>query len=209
MNLHQRLIEVRKSVEYLKKDASGHQFKYVSSSQTLGTLRKSMDEQGVLLVPSVLSKEISMKPTKNGTERFFTELSMRFTWVNAEKPEEAISCDWYGQGLDDGEKGVGKALTYAEKYFLLKFFNIATDADDPDSFQDRVERTAGSTARQEEQDRKDLERAMSLVNSCKSADELTALWKKHAKEWAEFVFYENIKSAVASRGSDLKGAANG
>ena len=28
-----------------------------------------------------------------------------------------------------GEKGVGKALTYGKKYFLLKFFNIATDKD--------------------------------------------------------------------------------
>ena len=34
---------------------------------------------------------------------------------------------------------MGKALTYGEKYFLLKFFNIATDKDDPDSFQRKQE----------------------------------------------------------------------
>src|SRR5690606_10249645 len=51
---------------------------------------------------------------------------------------------WYGQGIDiAGEKGVGKALTYAEKYYLLKTFNIATDKDDPDSFQDKQEGTNG------------------------------------------------------------------
>lgn len=44
---------------------------------------------------------------------------------------------WYAQGLDvEGEKGVGKLLTYGEKYLFLKLFNIATDKDDPDSFQD-------------------------------------------------------------------------
>lgn len=33
---------------------------------------------------------------------------------------------------------VGKALTYAEKYFLLKTFNIATNGgSDPDSFQEK------------------------------------------------------------------------
>jgi hypothetical protein len=30
-------------------------------------------------------------------------------------------------------------MTYAEKYFLLKFFNIATDKDDTDSFQKKNE----------------------------------------------------------------------
>ena len=69
----------------------------------------------------------------------FTELDLEFTWINAENPEETIVCPWYGQGVDSGEKGVGKALTYAEKYFILKQFNIATDKDDPDSFQKKAE----------------------------------------------------------------------
>jgi hypothetical protein len=52
-----------------------------------------------------------------------------------------ITCTWYGQGVDiAGEKGVGKAMTYAEKYFMLKFFNIPTDKDDPDSFQDKLDK---------------------------------------------------------------------
>jgi hypothetical protein len=47
---------------------------------------------------------------------------------------------FYAQGVDiAGEKGVGKALTYGEKYFLLKTFNIATDKDDPDAFQEKAE----------------------------------------------------------------------
>lgn len=31
------------------------------------------------------------------------------------------------------EKGLGSALTYAERYFLLKYFHIATDEDDIDN----------------------------------------------------------------------------
>lgn len=38
-------------------------------------------------------------------------------------------------------EGIGKALTYAEKYFLLKQFNIPTDNDDPDSFQQRSDQS--------------------------------------------------------------------
>jgi hypothetical protein len=69
-----------------------------------------------------------------------TELDLEFTWINADKPEETVTvCPWYGQGVDNSEKGVGKSLTYAEKYFILKTFNIPTDKDDPDSFQEKSE----------------------------------------------------------------------
>jgi hypothetical protein len=139
MNIYQKLIEVRKSCEYLKKDNAGFQFKYVSSSQTLGTLRAAMDTHQLLLVPRVTSHETRDHTTKKGEHEYFTIATMSFTWINAEKPEEQIECPWLGQGLDNGEKGVGKAMTYAEKYFLLKFFNIATDKDDPDSFQKKNE----------------------------------------------------------------------
>lgn len=137
MNIYQKLVEVRKSCQYLKKDNQGYQFQYVSSSQTLGTLRSAMDEHGLLLVPSVNSFDIREHKTRKGDVENYTILDMTFTWINAEKPDEQVVCNWTGQGLDNGEKGVGKALTYAEKYFLLKFFNIATDRDDPDSFQQR------------------------------------------------------------------------
>lgn len=135
MNIFEKLIEVRKVVPYLQKDTAGYQFKYVSSSQTLGALREKMDEMGLLLVPKIVKVRVSDHQTKSGNQEYFTEIWSHFTWVNAEKPEETVKCPWYGQGLDSGEKGVGKAATYAEKYFLLKFFNIATDKDDPDAQQ--------------------------------------------------------------------------
>lgn len=149
MNIWQKLIEVRKEVPYLQKENAGQQYKYVSSSQVLGNCKKKMDELGLLLIPAVISHKVSESviekmghdgfPEKR-TTTYFTELDMSFTWVNAEKPEETIACTWYGQGVDiAGEKGVGKAMTYAEKYFLLKFFNIATDKDDPDSFQRKMD----------------------------------------------------------------------
>ncbi len=139
LNIYQKLIEVRKTVEYLKKDTQGQQFKFVSSSQTLGSLRKAMDKQGLLLIPSIVGKETRDHSTQKENHEYFTILYMKYIWINADNPEETITCYWTGQGLDPGEKGVGKALTYAEKYFMLKFFNIATDKDDPDNFQKRLD----------------------------------------------------------------------
>lgn len=139
MNIYQKLVEVRKSVPYLQKSADGPQFKYVSSSQVLANVKAKMDELNLLLIPRITKHEVReyIKGDK-GTVTYFTELEIEFTWINADAPEEKVSCEWYGQGIDiAGEKGVGKALTYAEKYFMLKFFNIPTDKDDPDSFQDK------------------------------------------------------------------------
>lgn len=145
MNIYEKLVEVRKSVPYLKKSNTGYQFKYVSSSQALSAARAKIDKLGLLLIPNVLEahySELCRRKNEKGNEtvELITELKIEYTWLNAENPEEKITVLWYGQGVDTaGEKGVGKALTYAEKYFLLKFFNIATDKDDPDSFKEKLE----------------------------------------------------------------------
>lgn len=57
---------------------------------------------------------------------------MRFTWVDidtGEKDENLFGAN----GQNDWEKGLGGALTYGERYFLLKYFHIATDEDDIDN----------------------------------------------------------------------------
>lgn len=149
MNIYQKLIEVRKAVPYIQKADTGAQYSYTGSSRVLAAVRDKLDELGLLLVPAVtnhnlLLSEIEFKnesgnPTKR-TTTYFTELEMTMTWINADNPEEKIECGWYAQGVDiAGEKGVGKALTYGEKYFMLKFFNIPTDKDDPDAFQAKHE----------------------------------------------------------------------
>jgi hypothetical protein len=107
-----------------------------------------MDELGLLLMVKVIGHNVQAETVENKdkydklkkTTTYFTELDLEFTWINAEKPEETLTMPFYAQGVDiAGEKGVGKALTYGEKYFLLKTFNIATDKDDPDSFQEKAE----------------------------------------------------------------------
>lgn len=143
LNLWQKMVEIRKVVTYLQKENDGAQYKYVSSSQVLTAVRAKMDELCVVLVPSIVSHKVGEsvieffdskdRPSKR-TTTYFTELDMSMTWVNGDNPSEKIECSWYAQGVDiAGEKGVGKALTYGEKYFMLRFFNIPTDKDDPDA----------------------------------------------------------------------------
>lgn len=150
LNIYQRLLEVRKAVSYLKKESESSQYKFTGSAQVLASVREIINEQGLLLIPRITDKNLltetieftdGNRPKKTTT--YFTELTMTMTWVNTDNPEEKIECPWYSQGVDiAGEKGVGKALTYGEKYFILKFFNIPTDKDDPDTFQKKYEQKA-------------------------------------------------------------------
>lgn len=59
---------------------------------------------------------------------------MRFTWIDCATGETDVNL-FGANGQNDWEKGLGSALTYAERYFLLKYFHIATDEDDIDNDQ--------------------------------------------------------------------------
>ena len=139
MNIYQKMVEIRKVVPYLQKAANGPQYQYVSSSQTVSSVRDLLNEHGIFLKTEMLEQQLTEFKTAKGALQFMTVIKMRFTWINAENPEEQIVTLWEGQGVDNGEKGIGKAATYAEKYFILKTFNIPTDKDDPDAYQAKVE----------------------------------------------------------------------
>lgn len=185
MNIYQKLIEVRKAVPYLQKEANGPQYKYVSSSQVLAALKAKMDDLHLLLIPRVTSHHVTEQTVENKdkydnikkTTTYFTELDVLMTWVDADNPEEKIECPWYGQGVDiAGEKGVGKALTYAEKYFMLKFFNIPTDKDDPDSFQ---ERNAANDNTPKETTNKETPQTTKQENNQQEPGQVICTLKKH------------------------------
>lgn len=139
MNLYQKLVELQKCAASFEKDSKGYGYTYVSGAQVLNAIKKKKDELGLLLVPAVQNpQEVSKHEYKNekGREKvdFVVRGEMVYKWINAEKPEEALVVPWqyFGQ-QDDISKAFGSALTYSERYFLLKFLGVPTDEDDPDA----------------------------------------------------------------------------
>lgn len=51
--------------------------------------------------------------------------------IDLDAPTAFIDVETFGRGLDPGDKGFGKASTYARKYALLNAYKIAT-GEDPD-----------------------------------------------------------------------------
>lgn len=141
MNLFEKIVEVRKSIEGFGKDKKGYGYEYVSGNQVLSKIKDKMNELKLILSPSCLTSNHETFEYRNnkGEEKtdFIVWGEMEYKWIDAENNEERRETlrekwQYYGQ-QDDISKAFGSALTYSERYYLLKFFGIPTDADDPDS----------------------------------------------------------------------------
>jgi len=135
MNLFQKLLEIQKRVVGLGKDSKSFGYQYVSGSKVLEHIKPLMNEFGIILKQEVLDIENTRQDytTKNGLKsEILTKATMRFTWIDCETVEKDENY-FAANGQNDWEKGLGSALTYAERYFLLKYFHISTDEDDIDN----------------------------------------------------------------------------
>lgn len=73
--------------------------------------------------------EYQGKVTKKTT--FMTRIETVYRFVNIEKPDEYIETTTFAEGIDTQDKGSGKAMTYGDKYALMKAYKIST-GEDPD-----------------------------------------------------------------------------
>ena len=142
MNLYQKIVAVRKVAGSFSKDAKGFNYKYVSGNQVLGKITEKMNELNLLLFPTANLGEHHEYQYKTSKGKDVTAIvvsgEMSYTWVNGDEPAETHTLSWayYGQN-EDISKAFGSALTYSERYFLLKCLGLPTDEDDPDSKGDK------------------------------------------------------------------------
>jgi len=107
-------------------------YKAVGEADVLRPVKELEKKYGIYSYPS--SREVIDKGTitnSKGTTSLFMRVETIYTFVNIENPEEKISVTTYGDGVDTQDKAPGKAMTYGDKYALLKAYKIVT-GDDPD-----------------------------------------------------------------------------
>jgi hypothetical protein len=137
MKIYEKLLTIQKRINGLGKDKATYNYKYVTGDKLLGEIKPMMNDLGLLLKQEVLSIENTRQDystSKGSKSEILSKIMMRFTWVDVESGEKDENL-FGANGQNDWDKGVGSALTYAERYFLLKYFHIATDEDDIDNDQ--------------------------------------------------------------------------
>jgi hypothetical protein len=134
MSVYKKLSTIQAAMRSLAANAEGQtgqaKYGYVSGSKLLGFLRPLMDKEHLILSQEVV--DIKNEPisymTRNGEKtEMFTTLKIRFTWIDSED-ETTLVNEFYANGMNAWDKGLGSALTYAERYYLMKWKSLALKA---------------------------------------------------------------------------------
>lgn len=124
-NVYQRVLAIMEELDYIQKgdkQGGGLQYKFVSHDQVTSAIHPLLVKHRILIIPN--SEEIKQDGNR-------TTIKLGLAFVNADNPTDAFVTYWYGYGVDGSDKGVGKAVSYAYKYAVLKTFALET-GDDPD-----------------------------------------------------------------------------
>lgn len=140
MNIYQKMSDITAEITAVAKNLNvgwgKNQYKAVGEADVLAAVKPIEAKHGVYSYP--LARKIvesgvltSIKADGSETKQQFMRLETIYRFVNVENPDEYIDITTYGDGVDSQDKAPGKAMTYGDKYALLKAYKIIT-GDDPD-----------------------------------------------------------------------------
>lgn len=139
-NIYERIQAVSEAVKNVEKNlvvgTGNSAYKAVADMDVLLKVKEAEKANGIISIPvrqELVKSEVLRTAGQNGYEKitYVDIVKMVVRIVNISKPDEFVEVESYGRGLDAGDKGFGKASTYARKYALLNAYKIAT-GEDPD-----------------------------------------------------------------------------
>ena len=143
LNIYEKLQLITNEVGYVSKNlevgVGKNKYNAVGEADILKAVKEKETQYRVYSYP--ISREIvetnnyTTTSTYNDEVKEKLQLFMRikvvYRFVNIDKPDEYIEITSFGDGVDSQDKCPGKAMTYADKYALMKAYKIIT-GDDPD-----------------------------------------------------------------------------
>ena len=144
LNIYERLSLITDEIGVIEKNLNvqvnkNASYKAVSERDVLDAVKPIERKYRVYSYPvkrEIIDKDTLVKESEyNGnvtrTNTLFMRIDTTYRFVNIDKPDEYMETTVYGDGLDTGDKAPGKAMTYADKYALMKAYKLST-GDDPD-----------------------------------------------------------------------------
>ena len=215
MNIFEKINEVMKRIEYLTKDDKVSfgttQYKAISEEKVTTAVRNEMVNVGIVIIP--IEQEMNvvelMRTEKSVNQR--TDVNTKYRIQNIDDVNDYIIASSSGSGVDTQDKGVGKAMTYAYKYLLLRTFAIPT-GEDPDKISsaeidDRIAKEKATTQNKTENSEKQQTISQTMGKALKDSiknneipnevviDELKKLGHSKLNE-LELVELMNFKKAI-------------
>ena len=144
MNIYEKLLAIEAELQTVAKNLNvetgkGRGYRAVSERDIIDAVKPLEAKYKVYSYPKSrrmlrdetyeTENEYQGKVTKKTT--FYKLIEVTYVFVNAEDPKDIVETTAYAEGIDSQDKGCGKAMTYADKYALMKIYKIST-GDDPD-----------------------------------------------------------------------------
>ncbi len=193
-NIVRKLSEVMAEVDRIPKNGRNdfHKYDYATEADIVSAVRAAMAKRQLMLVPSVVSKEL-----RTDGKSPIVVLTVRFSAMDGESGE-VITFDVVGEGQDAGDKGSYKAMTGATKYALLKLFLIPT-GDDPE--EDERPSSRGNHQTQPRESAQPKAQPQQTQSGPAPYDQIVAAAKEFGKneEWAKSIIKGTTQKQSASQ----------
>ena len=144
MNIYQKMSAVTNELQTVAKNLTVQttktsSYKAVSERDIIDAVKPLEIKHGIYSYPydrqiiesQTLESESEYQGKVTKKTTFFSRIKTIYRFVNTDKPDEFIDMITFAEGIDSQDKGSGKAMTYADKYALMKAYKIST-GDDPD-----------------------------------------------------------------------------
>ena len=140
LNIYQKMLrataEIAKVAKNLNVDTGkGKGYKAVGEADVLAAVKPIEEKYGIYSYPVerkvIEAGELVSQTNYGERKQLYLRIETVYRFVNTDKPDEYIDITTYGDGVDTQDKAPGKAMTYGDKYALLKAYKIQT-GDDPD-----------------------------------------------------------------------------
>lgn len=146
LNIYQRLLKITEELKTVEKNLSvpvtkNNSYKAVGERDVLDAVKPLEVKYGVYsyaydrkIIDSgelISTRKDYQTNEYHDIKQLYLRLEVTYRFVNVDNPQEYIEIKTYGDGIDTGDKATGKAMTYADKYALLKAYKIST-GEDPD-----------------------------------------------------------------------------
>ena len=129
MTIYAKLLEARKSMSFEKEYNEDLKYEILDADTILEMVGNALAANGILFVPSIMAADMSfserVKEGRNNTT--YTQhvqhalATLELTFIDVETGD-VLNATTHGSALDFGDKALGKAQTYAIKYFFTRMF---------------------------------------------------------------------------------------
>ena len=110
------------------RNTQGAGFNFRGIDDVLNALSGLMAKHSLVILPRVLSREVTERQSKNGGALFYVTIQCDFDIVSSlDGSKHTVST--FGEAMDSGDKATNKAMSAAYKYMAIQSFAIPTKGD--------------------------------------------------------------------------------